>query len=428
MDEQREPLIEFKGVSKTFGTRNILNKIDFSIYEGEVTTLIGLSGTGKSVTLKHIIGMLKPDEGEILFRGKAIDKMSKAEWNDYIGQIAYMFQSNALFDSLTVFENVAMPLKYASKLKKKEIEKRAMARIEQTELTEVFDKYPSEISGGMQKRAALARALVTDPGIVLFDEPTTGQDPIRKNAILGMVAEYQKRFGFTALLISHEIPDVYFISNRILALYDRKIVFQGNPEDFESLDHPFRQELISSLESLGEELTGLYSKRHFKVRYQSDLSQRHPDASYAAAVFTIDDLDTITQNISHDLAQQIIRSLGAYINKHFGAVGGFSSRQTINEYATVLPYSNIEESERILVDFTKDFKEHGIEDIEEHKIWELDPNVENEDPTGEYVEFSVLAGLAQGKPQIEIESVMEFARFNQKEIARFRCARGGKAQ
>jgi phospholipid/cholesterol/gamma-HCH transport system ATP-binding protein len=428
MDEQREPLIEFKGVSKTFGTRNILNKIDFSIYEGEVTTLIGLSGTGKSVTLKHIIGMLKPDEGEILFRGKAIDKMSKAEWNDYIGQIAYMFQSNALFDSLTVFENVAMPLKYASKLKKKEIEKRAMARIEQTELTEVFDKYPSEISGGMQKRAALARALVTDPGIVLFDEPTTGQDPIRKNAILGMVAEYQKRFGFTALLISHEIPDVYFISNRILALYDRKIVFQGNPEDFESLDHPFRQELISSLESLGEELTGLYSKRHFKVRYQSDLSQRHPDASYAAAVFTIDDLDTITQNIGHDLAQQIIRSLGAYINKHFGAVGGFSSRQTINEYATVLPYSNIEESERILVDFTKDFKEHGIEDIEEHKIWEFDPNVENEDPTGEYVEFSVLAGLAQGKPQIEIESVMEFARFNQKEIARFRCARGGKAQ
>jgi len=428
MDAQREPLIEFRGVSKTFGTRNILNSIDFSIYEGEVTTLIGLSGTGKSVTLKHIIGMLKPDAGQILFRGKPIDKMSRKEWNAYISQISYMFQNNALFDSMTVFENVAMPLKYTTKLKKKEIEAKAMARIEQTELTEVADKYPSEISGGMQKRAALARALVTDPNIVLFDEPTTGQDPIRKNAILSMVAEYQKRFGFTALMISHEIPDVYFISNRILALYDRKIVFQGNPEDFESLDHPFRQELISSLESLGEELTGLYSKRHFKVRYQSDLSQRQADASYAAAVFTIDDLDTITQNIGHDVAQQIIRSLGAYINKHFGAVGGFSSRQTINEYATVLPYSNLEESERILVDFTKDFKAHGIENIEEHEIWELDSNVKHEDPAGEYVEFSVLAGLAQGKPQIEIESVMEFARFNQKELARFRCARGGKAQ
>jgi len=291
MDAKREPLIEFKGVSKTFGNRNILNRIDLSVYEGEVTTLIGLSGTGKSVTLKHIIGMLKPDEGQILYRGKPIDQMSKKEWNDYIGQISYMFQNNALFDSMTVFENVAMPLKYTTKLKKKEIEVKAMARIEQTELTEVADKYPSEISGGMQKRAALARALVSDPNIVLFDEPTTGQDPIRKNAILSMVAEYQKRFGFTALLISHEIPDVYFISNRILALYDRKIVFQGDPEDFEALDHPFRQELISSLESLGQELTGLYSKRHFKVRYQSDLSQRHPDASYAAAVFTIDDLD-----------------------------------------------------------------------------------------------------------------------------------------
>ena len=428
MDAKREPLIEFKSVSKTFGDRNILNRIDLSVYEGEVTTLIGLSGTGKSVTLKHIIGMLKPDEGQILFRGKPIDQMKKAEWNDYIGQISYMFQNNALFDSMTVFENVAMPLKYTTKLKKKEIAAKAMARIDQTELTEVADKYPSEISGGMQKRAALARALVTDPNIVLFDEPTTGQDPIRKNAILSMVAEYQKRFGFTALLISHEIPDVYFISNRILALYGRKIVFQGNPEDFESLDHPFRQELISSLESLGQELTGLYSKRHFKVRYQSDLSQRHPDASYAAAVFTIDDLDTIANNMGHDVAQQVIRSLGTYINKHFGAVGGFSSRQTINEYATVLPYSNLEESEKIMKDFTKDFKEHSFQDYAEHEIWELDPNAVIEEPSGEYVDFSVLAGLAQGKPQIEIESVMEFARFNQKELARFRCARGGEAQ
>ncbi|MDJ0913121.1 MAG: ATP-binding cassette domain-containing protein [Desulfobacterales bacterium] len=417
MDTQREPLIEFKGVSKTFGTRNILNRIDFSIYEGEVTTLIGLSGTGKSVTLKHIIGMLKPDEGQILYRGKAIDQMSKAEWNEYIGQISYMFQNNALFDSMTVFENVAMPLKYTTKLKKQEIKEKAMARIEQTELTEVFDKYPSEISGGMQKRTALARALVTDPNIVLFDEPTTGQDPIRKNAILSMVAEYQKRFGFTALMISHEIPDVYFISNRILALYDRKIVFQGDPEAFEALDHPFRDELITSLESLGEELTGLYSRRHFKVRYQSDLSKRQPDASYAVAVFVLEGMDGISDALGHDVAQQIIRSLGSYINKHFGAVGGFSSRQTINEYATVLPYSDLEEAKRIMEDFTKDFQEHGMPD--------LGSLITGEKPSEGCIEVNISAGLAQGKPQIEIESVMEFARFNQKPIARFECKTGG---
>jgi phospholipid/cholesterol/gamma-HCH transport system ATP-binding protein len=147
------------------------------------------------------------------------------------------------------------------------------------------------------------------------------------------------------------------------------------------------------------------------------LSQRQPDATYAAAVFTLDDIDAITEHLGHESAQQIIRSLGAYINKHFGAVGGFSSRQTINEYATVLPYSDLEEANRIMEDFTRDFQAHGIRGIE------LQPG--EKDPEEGCTEFSVLAGLAQGKPQIEIESVMEFARFNQKEIAKFKCGPGG---
>ena len=134
---EKQPIIEFKGVTKRFDVRTILERVDFEIYEGDVTTLIGLSGTGKSVTLKHIIGLLKPDEGQILYRGKPIDQMSKREWDAYISQVSYMFQNNALFDSMTVFENVALPLRQTTKLGKKEIEDKVLASIEQTELTDV---------------------------------------------------------------------------------------------------------------------------------------------------------------------------------------------------------------------------------------------------------------------------------------------------
>jgi phospholipid/cholesterol/gamma-HCH transport system ATP-binding protein len=228
------PLIEFRNVTKRFGTKTVLERVNLQIYEGQITTIIGLSGSGKSVMLKHIIGLIQPDEGAIYFRGKPIAQMKKSEIASSFAQISYMFQGNALFDSLTVYENIALPLRETTNLKKEEIDRRVMDRIEQTELTEAIYKYPSELSGGMQKRAALARALITDPQIVLFDEPTTGQDPVRKNAILSMIAQYQRKFNFTAILVSHEIPDVYFISNRVLALYDRQIVFQGTPEELEN--------------------------------------------------------------------------------------------------------------------------------------------------------------------------------------------------
>ena len=405
------PLIEFKDVIKRFGERTILDSVNLHVYEGEVSTIIGKSGTGKSVLLKHIVGLLKPDAGSILFKGKDIGRMTKTELYDYTRQISYMFQNNALFDSMTVFENVALPLRQATKLNRQEIEKRVMARITQTELTDVVDKYPSEISGGMQKRVALSRALVTDPTIVLFDEPTTGQDPIRKNAILSMIAEYQRKFGFTAVLISHEIPDVYFISNRILALYDGKIVFEGTPDEFENFDHPFRDEIVRSLEGLQEELTGLYSRRHFKVRYQTDLGRKKPHETYVAVVFSLQDMEMIVENLGHDKAQEIIRALGAYVNTHFGAVGGFSARQTINEIGTVLPLSELPEAERILDDFVEDLQSEGLGDLK----------IEHDLSKDQCFAFQVMAGLSQGKPQVELESIMEFARFNQREVARFQC-------
>jgi len=407
------PIIEFKNVTKRFGARTILDRVNLQIPEGEVTTIIGKSGEGKSVLLKHIIGLLRPDAGSVLFRGKPIEKMKRREWNAYLRQVSYMFQNNALFDSKTVYENVAMPLSKYPDLGKTEIRKKVMARLEQTELADVAHKYPSELSGGMQKRTALARALVTDPKIVLFDEVTTGQDPVRRNAILGMIAEYKKKFGFTAVLISHEIPDVFFISNRILALYDKKIVFQGTPEAFEEFDHPFYNEIVESIENLQKELTGLYSRRQFKVRYQTDLARNNGNYNFAVVVFTLEDLDRMIDQLGHEAAQNGIRTMGAYINKHFGAVGGFSSRRTINQYSTVLPFSDLDEAQSILEDFTRDFRQNGLLGIED-AARQVNPEIR-------CFEFSISAGLAEGNANFELESIMKIAELKKEPIAQFEC-------
>ncbi len=408
------PLIEFKNITKRFGEQTVLDQVSLQIYEGEVTTIIGLSGSGKSVLLKHIIGLLKPDDGTILFRGKPIHDMKKTELAEAMSKISYMFQSNALFGSMTVYENIALPLLENTTMKKNEIHDRVMARIEQTELTEAAQKYPSELSGGMQKRAALARALITDPQVVLFDEPTTGQDPVRKNAILSMIAQYQKKFNFTAVMVSHEIPDVYFISNRILALYDQSIVFQGTPEELSNFDHPFNDEVIRSLEGLQKELTGLYSRRQFKVLHRSQLQSRKSDEGYCVVVFDLSDMNSIVSAIGYDRAQETIHSMGKYIDKHFDAIGGFSTRRKINEFVTVLPFSDIAETESIVKDFMEDFQKSGMSDI-----W---GEAQKNDPQMRCVDFSVKAGMAEGRPVAEIDSIVKLAKAHQKEIGRLRCA------
>ena len=410
----KTPLIEFKNITKRFGSQTVLENVNLKIYEGEVTTIIGLSGSGKSVLLKHIIGLLKPDDGTIFLRGIPINEMKKSEAAESMSRISYMFQSNALFGSMDVYENIALPLLETTNMDKAEINKRVMARIEQTELTEATHKFPSELSGGMQKRAALARALITDPNVVLFDEPTTGQDPVRKNAILSMIAQYQKKFNFTAVMVSHEIPDVYFISNRILALYDKKIVFQGTPEELANFDHPFNDEVIRSLEGLQKELTGLYSRRQFKVLHHAQLQSRKSEESYCVAVFDLSDMNSIVSYMGHDAAQETIHSMGIYIDKHFGGIGGFSTRRKSNEFVTVLPFSNFAETKSILKEFIEDFQQSGISDI-----W---VEAQKKAPPDKCIDFSIRAGIAEGKPIDEIDSVIKLAKSKQKEIGRLRCA------
>lgn len=403
------PLIEFQNVTKRFDGRTILKRISLKIYEGHVTTIIGKSGVGKSVLLKHIIGLLTPEEGRILFRGKPINELKKKEWDRYRSQISYMFQSNALFDSMTVFENIALPLRQTTSLRKKEIETKVMARIEQTELSEVAQKYPSEISGGMQKRTALARALVTDPDIVLFDEPTTGQDPARKYAILSMIAEYKRKFGFTAIIISHEIPDVLFISNRVLVLHEGQIIFQGSPEEMDSFEHPMVDEFIRSLEGLQDELTGLFSKQAFRARYNSGLTRKNKDEKITLILFTLE-MDRLNENFGPTNALEIFKSLGALIKKGLSPYG-FSTRINKDQMLTVLPYIKPKEAEKMLEDFAMQLQKEKIHEIQ------------TDNKSKECFEFSVFAGLAEGKSNEEINQIIQKAQSQQKPIARFLCSK-----
>jgi phospholipid/cholesterol/gamma-HCH transport system ATP-binding protein len=404
-----EALIEFKNVTKRFGNRTILDQINLEVHDGQVTTIIGKSGTGKSVLLKHMIGLLSPTEGKILFRGKLIERMSRKELDEFRSKISYCFQNNALFDSLTVFENISLPLQQTTKMSKGEIDRKVMEKIDQLELSEVPHKYPSELSGGMQKRAALARALITDPVIVLFDEPTTGQDPIRKNAIFSMIVQNQKKFGFTTIMISHDIPDVFFISDRILILYDGQIIFQGPYNEIDQLNHPIVDEFVKSLEGFQDELTGLYSKQTFTKVYEKALSQKNPEETLTVAVFSVADIDEVSEYLGHTKAQELIQSLAEYINKHFGDVG-ISNRFGRDRIVTILPSTNHEAAERLLENFVRDLKEQGLSGIQA----EIQP--------ADCYTFSVLAGLAAGKASTEIEITSERAKSLQKEIARFQCS------
>lgn len=226
-----DPLIKFNNVTKSFGKQCVLNGMNLSIYKGEILAVIGKSGTGKSVLLKHIIGLVHPDSGEILINGKPIFHLSDRKVQSFQKELSYMFQENALFDFMTIYDNIALPLVENSKFPKKEVKKKVDTRILQLGLSGSEDKFPSQLSGGMRKRVALARALVTDPKVVLFDEPTTGLDPVRKRKVHDMIMEYQKKFGFTAVIVSHDIPEIFDVAQRIAMLDEGKIIFEGTKSE-----------------------------------------------------------------------------------------------------------------------------------------------------------------------------------------------------
>jgi phospholipid/cholesterol/gamma-HCH transport system ATP-binding protein len=237
-------VIRIQRLHKRFGSQPVLRGIDLDIATGEVMVVIGRSGGGKSVLLKHLIGLLRPDAGTVAVDGTEITRLRGGELDRVRERYGVVFQGGALFDSMSVAENVAFPLREKSRLGHAEIRGRVEEKLEQVGLSDMGHKNPAEISGGMRKRVAIARALVTEPEIVFFDEPTTGLDPILVNTIHHLIVELHRKFRFTAVMVSHEIPEIFEIADRVAMLHEGVIVEVGSPEAMRASANPIVQQFI----------------------------------------------------------------------------------------------------------------------------------------------------------------------------------------
>ncbi len=229
MTETSEPLLRIESLHKRFDENVVLNGASLDVPRGSLVTVLGRSGTGKSVLLKCLAGIVTPDAGRIRFDGKDLDASTRA---DFRRRCSFLFQNNALFDSLTALENVGLPLEQTTSLSDAEIRQRSLEALKQLELEEHAQRYPSQLSGGMQKRLALARAIVTKPELVLFDEPTAGLDPLRRNAVFTMILKYQRQFRFTAVVVTHDLDEALIASDRVALLDGGQMLFEGPPADF----------------------------------------------------------------------------------------------------------------------------------------------------------------------------------------------------
>lgn len=238
-------MIEVEDLHKSFDGLEVLRGVSFQVARGEILALIGVSGHGKSVVLKHVAGLMRPDRGHVYIDGKDIISLRGNDLEQLRGRLGYLFQSGALFSSLTVFDNVAFPLREKTKLRDQEIRERVLTALDQVGLREAEDKYPAQISGGMIKRTALARALVRSPEIMLFDEPTTGLDPVIAHTILDLIQSIHKNLGFTGIIVSHELSRVFQIVQKVAMLIEGIILTVGTPEEIMSSSDPAVQQFIT---------------------------------------------------------------------------------------------------------------------------------------------------------------------------------------
>ncbi|MBI2987783.1 MAG: ATP-binding cassette domain-containing protein [Deltaproteobacteria bacterium] len=237
-------MIRVVDVHKSFGGQQVLRGVNLDFTTGKITTIVGTSGCGKTVLLKHLNALLLPDRGEVLVDNVDITKLRRKELYEMRGRFGVLFQGAALLDSMTIFDNIAFPLREKTQMNESQIHKKVEERLDQVGLEGMGYKYPAELSGGMKKRAGLARALIMDPEIVLFDEPTTGLDPVLATGIHQLIARTQETFGFTGVVVSHTIPQVFEISDYVAILANGVIEEISPTEEFQTSQNPVVQQFI----------------------------------------------------------------------------------------------------------------------------------------------------------------------------------------
>ena len=245
-------MIELIDVHKSFGTKQVLNGLTLRIEDGETFCIIGRNGIGKTVTFKHVLGLLKPDQGRVIVDGEEITRLGESDLIRVRDKFGVVFQGSALLNWLTVADNVALPLRERTRMARKDIQRTVDQKLELMGLLHAASLYPAECSGGMRKRAAVARAIVRDPQIILYDEPTSGLDPIMANTVDQLIIELRQKMQITSVVVTHHMPSVYHIADRVGMMSGGRIIEVGTPEEIRTSENPIVRQFVEGRISPGQ--------------------------------------------------------------------------------------------------------------------------------------------------------------------------------
>lgn len=270
----RPPIVQLKNVHRSFGHQRVLRGVSVDFPTGQTTVVLGPSGCGKSVMLKHIVGLLRPDQGEVYFEGARIDQLRESKLGDVRRQIGFLFQMGALFDSMSVRDNVGFPLTEHTNLSDADVERRVTRVLQMVGLQDAGKKMPADLSGGQRKRIALARAIVLEPKVILYDEPTTGLDPIRADVINELIIKLQREMRITSIVVTHDLVSAFKVADFMVMMHEGQIIFQGTPQELRGSDDPVVQRFLRG-EASADELAGIRALQNTNHDAERQNMQEH---------------------------------------------------------------------------------------------------------------------------------------------------------